>query len=187
MPFELQNVPSTFQLPIDASLPAVEWQFALVYIDNIVVFSRSIAEQIDHVKHVLPLLRHAGVILKLKKCKFLTETIDYMGHVTCPRRLKNASHTTDAIERLKGRRNITELKSFLNLFNAFRRLVPNLARFASPRYDKYKKISRFHLNWMGKSWKRWIFFKKCWSCRRFWRYRTLKNEWQWTWMLATFK
>lgn len=58
------------------ALSVVKWQLVLVYLDDIVAFSRTEAEQIDHVEHELKLYRDAGVSLKLKKSKFLTKTID---------------------------------------------------------------------------------------------------------------
>lgn len=123
---------------------AFKWQIAIVYLEDIVVFSRPAAEQIYHVKYVLELLWDAVVDLKLKKCNFFTETIDFLGHVICPRCSEIASHMTDAVKRLKAPWNVTKLKSFLGLCIVLRRLVPNLATLSSPLNEKVRKDQPFN-------------------------------------------
>lgn len=103
----LKNIPGTFQWAMEVIMSLVKWQSALVYLDDIVVFSRSLRNQINHVKQVLSILKDAGVTLKLMKCNFFTETIDYLGHVIRLRRLEIATHTTAAIKKLKLPTNIT--------------------------------------------------------------------------------
>lgn len=85
---------------MDAALPADKWHFALVYLDDILVFSHSAAERIDHARYVSTPLRKTGVTLKLKSCKF-TKTIDNMRLFVCSWGLEIASHTTDAVKGLK--------------------------------------------------------------------------------------
>lgn len=99
---------------MDAVLSAVKCQFALVYLDGIVVFSRATAKRIDQVKHVGTVLRGIGVILKLKKCCFLTGNIEYLRHIICAsaRRLETASRTMDTQNLLKAPWIALELKFF---------------------------------------------------------------------------
>lgn len=101
IPLGLKNAPATFQRAVDILLMTVKWQFALVYLEDIVTFSTTPRQHIEHTKKVLGLLSKAGVSLKLKKCRFFTTTIDYLGHVIRPGRLEIASHTGDAIRGLK--------------------------------------------------------------------------------------
>lgn len=111
--FGLKNAPGTFQCAMDVSLSRVKWQFTLFYLDDIVVFSRLPNERIDQVRQVLTLLRNAGVTLKLRKCEFFTNSIDFLGHVIRPGQLEVSSHTVDVIRDLKPPTNFTELRSFL--------------------------------------------------------------------------
>lgn len=66
-----------------------------------------------------------GRTLKLKKYRLFTEIIDFVVHMTRPRRMKIASHTTDAIHGLHAPTDLMELRSFLGLCIAFRRFVQN--------------------------------------------------------------
>ncbi len=61
MPFGLTNAPATFQRAVDILLSGVNWQFCLVYLDDIIVYSKSEEDQIHHVGEVLSTLRKAGL------------------------------------------------------------------------------------------------------------------------------
>ena len=65
MPFGLKNAPGTFQRAADVILAGVKWQFALVYLDDIIIYSSSIEEHYDHLATVLKLVHKAGISLKL--------------------------------------------------------------------------------------------------------------------------
>lgn len=71
MPFGLKNAPGTSQRVVDVILATVKWQFALVYLDDVIVFSSSLEDHVEHVATVLRLLKDAGVTLKLKSVPFL--------------------------------------------------------------------------------------------------------------------
>lgn len=66
MPFGLQNAPATFQRATDVISALVKWQAALVYLHDIVVFSKSITEHAAHLRTVLTHLKNSAVVLKLK-------------------------------------------------------------------------------------------------------------------------
>lgn len=131
MPICLINAPGTFQSTIDVILAAMKWQFVLVNLDDIAIYFKSPDEHIGLVRRVLRLLNDAGVALRLKKCKFVTETCDYLGHVIRPRGLDIPSHSTDAICGLQLPTNLTDLRSFLGFCHVFRCSFPNFARGAA--------------------------------------------------------
>lgn len=140
MPIGLWNAPGTFQRSIDVVLATVKWQFSMVYVKDIVICFETQETHTRHTREYLTLLSKTGVILKLKKCQFITEPIDYLGQLIRPRRLKHASHTTDAILGTQEPTSITELRSFLFPCNVFRRFVPNFARLAAPLILKLRKV-----------------------------------------------
>lgn len=110
----------------------VKRQFATVYLDDIAVFLKTPEKHIDHIPHVLTLPNNAEVTLKIKKGKFSTDKINYLGYDIRPRRLEIAGHTTEAIGGLQPPMSTTKLRSIQGLCKVFRRLVPNFARLASP-------------------------------------------------------
>lgn len=109
------------------------------------MFSNSVEEHIRHVDEVLTVLSDAGVSLKLKKCDFFTNRVDYLGHVIHPGKLEVASRNTDAIKGFQEPRTQTQLRSFLGLCNVYRRFVPNFARVAAPLNRLLQKGEDFDL------------------------------------------
>jgi len=73
LPFGLCNAPATFQRAMDMILAGVKWQICLVYLDDVIIFSRSPEEHLKHLDEVLTRLGKAGVTLKAAKCHFFQE------------------------------------------------------------------------------------------------------------------
>jgi len=80
MPFGLTNASATFQRALEILLAGVKWQFCLVYLDDVIIFSQTEEQHIDHVDKVLKILHQAGVTLKLRKSHFFRKSVDYLGH-----------------------------------------------------------------------------------------------------------
>ncbi|CAN8075543.1 unnamed protein product [Agarophyton chilense] len=97
MPFGLKNAPATFQQVMHIILSRVKWKFALVYLDDVIIFSLTVTEHLRHVKKVLTILQDPGVTLKLRKCAFFQASVDNHAHVVLPGKLKVATRTTNAI------------------------------------------------------------------------------------------
>lgn len=79
--------PGRSQTARDIIFSSVKCQFALLYFDDIVNFSHSLDQHIDHMLQVLKLFNELEVTLKLKKCELFTNRIDYLGPVMKPRPL----------------------------------------------------------------------------------------------------
>ena len=92
MPFGLTNAPSVFQRvmqQVPSGLnPANGKEFVEVYIDDVLIFSRTIEEHIDHLRKVLERLRKANLKLEPAKCHFLRQSLEYLGHIITPSGLK---------------------------------------------------------------------------------------------------
>lgn len=85
----------------------------------------------DHLPDVPRLLSRAGIPVRLKKCFFFADPIDYLSHLKMPGRLLISTKATDSIHKLQHPIDMTELESPLGLCNVFRRIVPNFARIAA--------------------------------------------------------
>lgn len=119
MLFGLRSALAMFQRVVDIILCSERWQFALVYLDDTVVFSRALLQHINLTRTVPVLLRKTGVILKLMKCAFSTNKIDYLGQIIRPGGLEVPNNTTDAIRHLKAPTKKTELRIVIGLCSVF--------------------------------------------------------------------
>ena len=139
MPFGLMNAPASFQRTLDVLLHGFNWRTCLVYIDDVIIFSKSIEEHLSHVEAVLDTLHRAGVTLKLKKCEFFTDKVKYLGHIIRPGQLEiNQAHTA-ALANMQHPTNQSELRSFMGLCNVYRRFIPNFSLMAGPLNSMLKK------------------------------------------------
>lgn len=129
---------------MDVILSPVKWQFAPVYFDDIVAFSRSPWIYIEHVQRVLSLFGDAEATVNLEKCNFFTGTITFLRHTIQQLCLEIATHITDAIKGLKPPTNITALSSLFELRNFFRPFYSNFARIAAPLNQKLNKERPTH-------------------------------------------
>ncbi|CAN8075918.1 unnamed protein product [Agarophyton chilense] len=124
---------------MDVILSRVKWKFALVYLDDDIMFSPTVKEHFRHVKKVLKILQDAGVTLKLRKCAFFQASVDYLGHVVLSGKLKVATRTTNAILQAKPPRTHMELRSFVGLCNVYRRFFQGFAKISAPLNAMLKK------------------------------------------------
>ena len=81
MPFGLCNAPATFQLLMEQVQAGLHWTSCLVYLDDIIIFSRSISEHLCKLYEVFTRLKKAGLKIKPTKCHLLQKSVHYLGHV----------------------------------------------------------------------------------------------------------
>jgi len=146
MPFGLTNAPATFQRALEILLAGVKWQFCLVYLDDVIIFSCTEEEHIKHVDRVLQILHRAGVSLKLKKSFFFRKSVDYLGHKIRPGKLDILESGTAALRKATFPKTQTQLKSNLGSCNVYRRFVKHFAKVAAPLTDLLRKGQPIQLN-----------------------------------------
>lgn len=132
MSLGLKNAPVTSQKPTNVILSTVRWQNALVYIEDIIIFSPTSEDHISHIESVLCLISEAGMTLKLKECHLFSDATDYLTHVITPDHLHVPAKTRHTIRELEYMTNTTEVRSVLDLCNVYLRLTSNFAREGLP-------------------------------------------------------
>eukprot|EP00731_Ephydatia_muelleri_P003687 Em0001g3687a len=81
MPFGLSNAPATFQRLMEHVLSGLHWSICLVYLDDIIVFGKSVEEHLDQLREVLNRLQNAGLKIKPSKCHLMQTRVRYLGHI----------------------------------------------------------------------------------------------------------
>ena len=88
MPFGLTNATEKLQRTLDMILSIYKWKTCLVYIDDIIIYSKSVEEQIRHVDEVLTAFKKAGFTLRMNKYTFFSDSVEYLRHVIKPGHLE---------------------------------------------------------------------------------------------------
>src|SRR6266540_5766548 len=81
MPFGLKGVPATFQRLMTKVLGPYLYEFVMVYLNDIIIFSQTMDEHLQHMRKVLEALRQVGLKLKLEKCEFVKKQLKYLGFI----------------------------------------------------------------------------------------------------------
>lgn len=133
MPFGLCNAPGTFQRMMDCVLRGILWVCCLVYLDDIVIYSKGPLERdVVEVAAVLERLRAAGLSLKLSKRQFATRTIEYLGHELTPEGVRLLARLTNAVSEYPRPRDVKELKRFVHMAGYYRRFIQDFGRTVRP-------------------------------------------------------
>jgi transposase InsO family protein len=131
MPFGLTNAPATFQTLMNQVLRPFLDQFCVVYLDDILVFSRSLEEHVAHLRAVLGKLRDNQLYAKLSKCEFARPQVEYLGHIISGSGLQVDPNKVAAVEKWATPKTIRDIQSFLGFANYYRRFIPGFAEKAS--------------------------------------------------------
>ena len=131
MSFGLCNAPATFQRVMQVVLAGME-DCCGVYLDDIIVFSKSVDEHLNCLERVFCRLAEAGLKLKPKKCLFVRREVPYLGHVISADGVRPDKCKTEAIDRFPAPRNIKELRSFLRLASYYRKFVKGFSVLTQP-------------------------------------------------------
>lgn len=125
-----KKAPETISRALLVSLAKAKSQCVIVYMEDIVMFSRTPEKHIHHARQGLAILKDPNVILIFKKCFFFKICIVSHGPVIRPEPLEGFTLTINAICRLRHPTNMTELRSFLSLCNVFRPFAQHFANIA---------------------------------------------------------
>jgi hypothetical protein len=143
MPFGLTNAPVTFQRMIDKTLKEYIGEFVIVYLDDIMIYSKSFEEHIEHIEKVLKKLKEIDAIIKLKKCEFGKRNIEFLGHIVGKDGLQPEVKKVEKIKNMKRPESVTEVRSFLELCSYYRKFMKDFSKIAKPLFNLVKKDNKF--------------------------------------------
>ena len=142
MPFGVKNAPSCFQRLMDQVLEGCS-DFAKVYIDDCLIFSKTAEEHLAHLTRVLERFDKFGLVLRLTKCFFGEREIQYLGHLVNAEGVKPASDNLRKILEHKVPANLKELRSFLGLVGFYRKFINRFSDITKPLNELVKKNTHF--------------------------------------------
>jgi predicted aspartyl protease len=144
LPFGLHNAPATFQRMMEKIFGIVLGKSALIYIDDIIVFSETLEDHIRHLREVFTLIRDANISLKATKCVFAAQEISFLGHVVSKGGIRTDPRKTEAIARYPQPEDASAIRRFLGLAGYYRRFVPKFAQVVEPLTRLTRKTEQFH-------------------------------------------
>jgi len=145
MPFGLKNAPADFQRLMELVLHGLNWQICLVYIDDIIVFSKDLTTHLERLGAVFKAIADANLKLKPKKCHILKKEVEFLGHIISENGILPDPKKTKVLEDYAVPKNVKQVQKFMGLVQWFRRFIPNLANIARPLYELLKKEVSFEM------------------------------------------
>ncbi|GBG59930.1 hypothetical protein CBR_g66736 [Chara braunii] len=130
-PFGLTNAPATFHAAMTNEFRAMLDRFVLVYLDDILVYSRTLEDHLGHLRRVLETLRCAKYKANRDKCEFVRQELEYFGHFVTPEGISPLSDKIQAIQEWPEPRNVTHIRSFLGLASYYQCFIKGYSKITA--------------------------------------------------------
>ena len=145
LPFGLTNAPATFQAAMNNIFRPFLHKFVLVYLDDILIYSKTPDEHRQHLEQVLRLLREHNLYANLKKCSFGQSELLYLGHIVSSAGITVDPRKVAAIKDWAVPSTLTHLRSFLGMATYFRRFIRDFSQLAAPLHALTRKEAPWSL------------------------------------------
>ena len=132
MPFGLTNAPATFQHLMESCLGELHLSWCVIYLDDIIVFSKTPEEHLKGLRGVFGKLAKAGLKLRPSKCKFFKSKITYLGHIVSDQGIEMDPKKIEAVKNWTIPKTVTDVRSFLGFTDHYQRFIRGYAEVAKP-------------------------------------------------------
>ena len=132
LPFGLTNALATFMNLMHTIFQELLDDFVIIFLDDILVYSRDVETHVTHVQQTLEILRQNRLYAKVSKCAFFQSSIEYVGHIVSAEGLSVDPAKVQAMQDWKILTTVTEVRSFLGLAGYYHRFIPQFAKIAAP-------------------------------------------------------
>jgi len=139
MPFGFSNAPATFQALMNDVLQSFLRRFVLVFFYDILIYSSSWSEHLQHVRLVFDALRAHNLHLKHSKCSFGSSSVAYLGHVISAEGVAMDSAKVEAVASWPEPRSARGVRGFLGLAGYYRKFIRDFGAIAAPRTRLLRK------------------------------------------------
>ena len=107
-----------------------DFDFAIAYLDNIIIFGRTAEEHLSHIRKGFEKLRSAKLSMKLSKCLFFSKEIQYLGHILSTKSIHPQPSKTQAFQKMHPPTTPKQVHAFLGLVGYYRKFIKNFAKIA---------------------------------------------------------
>jgi hypothetical protein len=143
MSFGLTNAPAHFMyLTNSVFMPKLE-KFVVVFIDDILIYSKSEEEHAQHLRVILQQLHDHQLYAKFNKCAFWLKEVPFLGHVISAKGIAVDPSKVQEVLDWKSPKSVTQIRSFLRLAGYYRRFIPNFSKIAKPMTQLLEKEAKF--------------------------------------------
>ncbi|GJV53130.1 putative reverse transcriptase domain-containing protein [Tanacetum coccineum] len=132
MPFGMTNAPAIFMDLMNRVCKPYLDKFVIVFIDDILIYSKSEEEHEVHLKTILDLLKTEMLYAKFSKCEFWLKEVQFLGHVVNRNGIHVDPSKVESVKNWKTPESPTEIRSFLGLAGYYRRFIENFSKIAKP-------------------------------------------------------
>ncbi|KAG7599514.1 Retrotransposon gag domain [Arabidopsis suecica] len=143
MPFGLTNAPAAFMKMMNSVFREFLDEFVIIFIDDILVYSKDWKTHQNHLRAVLERLREQKLFAKLSKCSFWQRSIGFLGHIVSEQGVSVDPEKIKSIKDWPRPKNATEIRSFLGLAGYYRRFVKGFASMSQPMTRLTGKDTKF--------------------------------------------
>lgn len=139
MPFGLTNAPAVFQSMMTDIFRDILDVYVIVYIDDLLIFSASVEDHVNHVREVLNRLRTHQLFAKLTKCTFHSKSVEFLGFVISDSGIHMAEDKISSIHSWPVPSKVRDIQSFLGFVNFYRKFIRSFSTLAAPLTELTKK------------------------------------------------
>jgi transposase InsO family protein len=143
MPFGMKNAPAVFQREMQRVLRDRLYRGVMVFVDDILIYSKTADEHTELVEWVLRRLQEEGYVAHPDKCEFFQREVSFLGHVISERGITVQQHKVRAVNEWPQPRNKRDVRAFLGMSGYYRKFIPCYSDIAAPLTDLTKKDVKF--------------------------------------------
>ncbi|KAK1425082.1 hypothetical protein QVD17_20426 [Tagetes erecta] len=143
MPFGLTNAPAVFMDLMNRVCKPYLDKFVIVFIDDILIYSKSKEDHEEHLRLMLGLLKEEKLYAKFSKCEFWMREVQFLGHIVSEKGIQVDPTKIEAVKRWEAPKTPTEIRQFLGLAGYYRRFIENFSKIARPLTTLTQKKIKF--------------------------------------------
>ncbi|CAF1437902.1 unnamed protein product [Adineta ricciae] len=142
LPMGLMNAPPTFQRMMNNIIGYNRWDYVLVYLDDILIFSKSFEEHMDHLRELFAVLSDHRFTLNPSKCSLAKQSIDFLSHTITKDSIVPSKERVQAILEMPQPTSLAQANKFIGKIGWYRKFIPGFAKIAAPIHKVTNKMKQ---------------------------------------------